>query len=57
MTPNTRAKQLGTTTKEAAEIYGCTPQNLTQKYRNNPRQFDVICLGAAAYKVLKEQGK
>lgn len=50
MTPNARAKQLGTTTKEAAEQFGCTVQNLTAIRRKHPERFDIICMGVVEYK-------
>lgn len=48
-TPARRAKELGTTLRKAADAYGCTRQNLEHKFKSNPQQFDIICLGVAAF--------
>lgn len=47
-TPARRAKELGTTLRQAADIYGCTRQNLEAKFKSNQQQFDIICRGVAA---------
>lgn len=53
-TPARRAKELGTTTQQAANAYGCTRNNLEHKFKVSPHQFDIICRGVAAAWVQKE---
>ena len=53
-TPAKRAKELGTTTQQAADAFGCHRVNLEHKFRNKPHQFDIICRGVAASWINKE---
>ncbi len=49
MTPAKRAKQLGAKSlNQVAENFGCTVQNLSIKFKSNPKQFDIIVLGVVS---------
>ncbi|ENC6709914.1 hypothetical protein ABKY54_004524 [Vibrio harveyi] len=54
-----RAAQLGAGGErklgEIAEIYGCTRSNLDARFKNNPKQFDIIVLGCIEYRKRQEQ--
>lgn len=46
MTPAKRAKELGANSlNQVAQEFGCTVQNLSAKFKSNPKQFDIIVLG------------
>lgn len=49
MTPAKRAKDLGAKSlNQIAQEFGCTVQNLSAKFKSNPKQFDIIVLGVVS---------
>ncbi len=54
MTAAKKAKELGAKNlQQVAQVYGCTPQNLSYKYNKEPKQFEIIVLGVV--EILKRE--